>query len=433
MDVPGETDEAMPYLYTSQEWDNETKLYNYKARFYDPQMGRFFSTDAAGEFASPYIYCGNNPIMFTDPSGNMSGGAIFGIAVGVTAIAVGIGVTVATAGAGASVAIGGALAAGALIGGGSSSVGYSAGAGDDWNPAAWAGSTIVGAGLGAASAGIGMKAGAAVSAATNTTQTLAKSSALSIGAGVAVGALTDTTIGVLGTVAYNVVSGENLSAGLGGAVIGGLIGGGGGGAAGGLAGLFKGLRGNAFVNAASKQNFRNMPFFDPAADRQMRANPLVARRHEGGGTGIIHVGSKEIDIGYHLADAQQEGFGAPHAVQARVRYGVNPNGGEFVDIRDTPEGLRATYPNLRGFTVNKIGANKARVGFTSQTLNGFTGFDAEGNHRPDARAWLNSPTLRMQILTGLRAEGVRVSLAPRIDGPLFAHYTNAEKFLTFFL
>ncbi len=64
-----EVSEGTPYLYTGQEFDEETKLYNYKARMYDSILMRFYSVDPAEEQASPYTYCKNNPIMLVDPDG----------------------------------------------------------------------------------------------------------------------------------------------------------------------------------------------------------------------------------------------------------------------------------------------------------------------------------------------------------------------------
>ncbi len=61
--------EIISYRYTGQEFDTELGLYNYRARFYDPHLGRFYATDPAGQFASPYLYGGNNPIIMVDPDG----------------------------------------------------------------------------------------------------------------------------------------------------------------------------------------------------------------------------------------------------------------------------------------------------------------------------------------------------------------------------
>jgi RHS repeat-associated protein len=55
--------------YTGQEWEEETGLYNYHARLYDPALARFLSPDPAGQGASPYAYVGGDPISFVDPTG----------------------------------------------------------------------------------------------------------------------------------------------------------------------------------------------------------------------------------------------------------------------------------------------------------------------------------------------------------------------------
>ena len=57
------------YTFTGQEEDTESGLMNYRARLYDPALGRFLGVDPAGEFASPYLYAANNPASFTDPTG----------------------------------------------------------------------------------------------------------------------------------------------------------------------------------------------------------------------------------------------------------------------------------------------------------------------------------------------------------------------------
>lgn len=60
------------YTYTGREWDKETGLYYYRARYYDPMEGRFISMDPIsfqGGDVNLYGYTGNNPINFTDPSG----------------------------------------------------------------------------------------------------------------------------------------------------------------------------------------------------------------------------------------------------------------------------------------------------------------------------------------------------------------------------
>ncbi len=61
-----------PYTYTGREYDEESGLYYYRARYYDAKVGRFISEDPigfAGGDVNFYAYVGNNPVNFTDPSG----------------------------------------------------------------------------------------------------------------------------------------------------------------------------------------------------------------------------------------------------------------------------------------------------------------------------------------------------------------------------
>jgi len=59
------------YAFTGREWDSEINAYYYRARYYDPKVGRFLSEDALGfkENTNFYGYVRNNPTRFTDPSG----------------------------------------------------------------------------------------------------------------------------------------------------------------------------------------------------------------------------------------------------------------------------------------------------------------------------------------------------------------------------
>ena len=59
------------FMFTGREYDKETGLYYYRARYYNPQIGRFLQTDPVGygDGMNSYRYCGNNPLSATDPSG----------------------------------------------------------------------------------------------------------------------------------------------------------------------------------------------------------------------------------------------------------------------------------------------------------------------------------------------------------------------------
>jgi len=62
---------ANPYMFTGRRFDYETGLYYYRARYYNPYIGRFLQTDPVGYGGGInwYAYCGNNPLNFMDPSG----------------------------------------------------------------------------------------------------------------------------------------------------------------------------------------------------------------------------------------------------------------------------------------------------------------------------------------------------------------------------
>ncbi len=71
------------YLFTEKEKD-ETGLYYYGARYYDPETGQFISRDLlSGQMKSPqtlnrYTYVLNNPLKYRDPNGLEQAGALLG-------------------------------------------------------------------------------------------------------------------------------------------------------------------------------------------------------------------------------------------------------------------------------------------------------------------------------------------------------------------
>ena len=78
--------DVIPFRFTGKEYDEETGLYYYGARYLDPKRGRWMSSDPAGiELGNPnrdgfsfveslnwYSYVSNNPMMYVDPTGKES-------------------------------------------------------------------------------------------------------------------------------------------------------------------------------------------------------------------------------------------------------------------------------------------------------------------------------------------------------------------------
>ena len=91
-----------PYLFNGKELDEETGLYYYGARYYDPKMSVWYGVDPVSNYnplgdenhidgehnggvfnpsnLNPYIYCYHNPIKYVDPNGkqNVAAGLIGG-------------------------------------------------------------------------------------------------------------------------------------------------------------------------------------------------------------------------------------------------------------------------------------------------------------------------------------------------------------------
>ena len=62
-----------PYAFTGREWDQETGDYYYRARYYNPETGRFLSEDPIGFEGGDsnfYRYVKNQPIIKKDATGN---------------------------------------------------------------------------------------------------------------------------------------------------------------------------------------------------------------------------------------------------------------------------------------------------------------------------------------------------------------------------
>ena len=71
--------DRQPFRFTGREWDKESGLYYYRARYYDPRVGRFTQEDPIGLTGgvNTFRYVGNGPTTFKDPFGllNLLAGA----------------------------------------------------------------------------------------------------------------------------------------------------------------------------------------------------------------------------------------------------------------------------------------------------------------------------------------------------------------------
>jgi len=76
-----------PFRYCGEYYDSEINQIYLRARYYSPNLGRFTQSDPAmADGYNWYVYCGNNPTMYFDPSGE---GKVSGT---LTVIAGGLGV-----------------------------------------------------------------------------------------------------------------------------------------------------------------------------------------------------------------------------------------------------------------------------------------------------------------------------------------------------
>jgi RHS repeat-associated protein len=97
-----------PYRFQSREQD-ESGLYDFRARLYDVLQGRFVSPDPRHQDDSPYLFSQDNPLVYTDPNGEFA----FLIALFAALAEVAEEIAVATA-VGAAVGFVGGVASGAV-------------------------------------------------------------------------------------------------------------------------------------------------------------------------------------------------------------------------------------------------------------------------------------------------------------------------------
>ena len=92
---------ANHWLFTGEQRDSGSNLYYLRARYYDPSIGRFLSQDPVSGYSHfpqsqhTYAYAYNNPVVWTDPSGQFGipitaavGAVVGGTAAGLSTLAV---------------------------------------------------------------------------------------------------------------------------------------------------------------------------------------------------------------------------------------------------------------------------------------------------------------------------------------------------------
>ena len=110
------------FRYRGYYYDSETGLYFLQTRYYDPEVGRFVSRDSI-EYADPeticglnlYAYCGNNPVMATDPYGTTKWWEWLLLGLGVIVV-VGAAIVATVATGGTALIAGGIAIGGAALG-----------------------------------------------------------------------------------------------------------------------------------------------------------------------------------------------------------------------------------------------------------------------------------------------------------------------------
>ena len=126
--MSGTLAELNPLRYRGYVYDQETGFYYLNSRYYDPAVGRFINPDAAiGQVGNikgnnMFTYALNNPVMYSDLTGNWPklSTVLAGVAAATVAVAAAV---VATCGAAIpAVAAGGSLALGLSAGSAASAI-----------------------------------------------------------------------------------------------------------------------------------------------------------------------------------------------------------------------------------------------------------------------------------------------------------------------
>ena len=109
-----------PFRYRGYVYDEETGFYYLQSRYYNPEVGRFISSDVLLSIGqgvlghNAYAYCLNNPVNREDSNGNWSMPNWLKVTIGAVALVGAVALTVATGGGAAAVAVGVAKVVGSV-------------------------------------------------------------------------------------------------------------------------------------------------------------------------------------------------------------------------------------------------------------------------------------------------------------------------------
>jgi RHS repeat-associated protein len=212
-----EGEDDFRHKFTGKEFDSETGLYYFHARYYDPRLGRFISGDdrAGGEFGGAdvmnrYAYVLNSPLTGIDFDGHFRWDIVLDVVLAVAAVTLIAAASIATAGAaGAALGLAGSTLLGAAVSGSFSSAAQSGG---DFSWGQWGTEVGIGGATGFLSGGIN---GGGVVAGLKLGLNLAGRVAL----GAVVGSAAGVASGVAGTGLRNAAAGRAAGDGMGAAAI----------------------------------------------------------------------------------------------------------------------------------------------------------------------------------------------------------------------
>ncbi|MGH1386565.1 RHS repeat domain-containing protein [Kordia sp.] len=295
------------YRYTGQEFDKETGLYNFPARMYDPETGRFYTIDPKKVGGTPYAYVLNNPSNLVDPDGEEP----------LTAFLI-------------------AVVIGAVVGAVAGAVTYAVTHQGSFNIGEFFAYTVVGAVAGAIGGAAGYGAGVLATAGL---AAAGVSTSSTIASGVVVGAATGAVDGVvsasLNQIGVNLIEGDPVLQGVGTQA---LIGGGMGLAIGGIAG---GITGKLHTPTAQKLADPDVSISASSNSRRYAQFNNAAELHGGVGGDVgatmraTNVGGNEVlTLGGHGGNNT-----------SGIYFG---DGGNFVDANVIATDLKAASGKFNG-------------------------------------------------------------------------------------